>query len=100
VDLPDAPTRRDIALIHLQKRNLKPENFDLDAVAAASEGFSGSEIEQAIVSACYTAYAQERELAQEDLLEEIRQTRPLSVVMAEQVKALREWASQRTVPSD
>lgn len=100
VDLPDAATRRDIAAIHLSKRNLGATKFDLDAVAAASEGFSGSEIEQAIVSACYTAHAQEREVTEADVIEEMRETRPLSVVMAEQVTALREWASERTVPCD
>jgi hypothetical protein len=48
----------------------------------------------------YTAHAQERGLAQADLLNEIQQTRPLSVVMAEQVAAIREWAASRTVPCD
>jgi SpoVK/Ycf46/Vps4 family AAA+-type ATPase len=100
VDLPSLANRRAIIGIHLQKRRLKPEAFDLGALAAASEGFSGSELEQAVVSAMYTARAQEREVTQADLLAEIRQTRPLSVVMAEQVTALREWANGRTVPCD
>jgi hypothetical protein len=74
--------------------------FDLSALAAASEGFSGSEIEQAVVSAMYAARAVGRELTQEDVLGEIRATRPLSVIMAEQVQSLRAWAHERTVPSD
>jgi len=69
-------------------------------LTAATHGFSGSEIEQAIVSAMYTAHAHERGLAQMDLLAEIQQTRPLSVVMAENVNQLREWAAGRTVPCD
>jgi SpoVK/Ycf46/Vps4 family AAA+-type ATPase len=100
VDLPSSQNRRDILLIHLQKRAHDPAQFDLDAIVAATEGFSGSEIEQAIVSAMYTAHARKRALTQEDLMEEIRQTRPLSVVMAEKVQALREWAAARTVPCD
>jgi hypothetical protein len=100
VDLPAAPNRRDILGIHLRKRCLPERQFDLDALTAATDGFSGSEIEQAIVSAMYTAHAQGRTVSQEDLLGEIRQTRPLSVVMAEQVAAIRDWAAGRTVPCD
>ncbi len=100
VDLPAPGTRRDVLAIHLSKRCLKPAQFDLDALAEATSGFSGSEIEQAIVSAMYTAHAQGRSLTQADLLAEIQQTKPLSVVMAEKVAEIREWAAGRTVPCD
>jgi SpoVK/Ycf46/Vps4 family AAA+-type ATPase len=100
VDLPAEKNRRDILAIHLRKRCLDPAGFDLGPLAAATNGFSGSEIEQAIVSAMYTAHAQGRTIAQADLLAEIKQTRPLSVVMAEKVKQIRAWADGRTVPSD
>jgi SpoVK/Ycf46/Vps4 family AAA+-type ATPase len=100
VDLPGPENRRDIFGIHLRKRLLDPADFQLEQLVAAAEGFSGSEIEQAIVSAMYTAHAQQHTLTQEDLLTEIRQTRPLSVVMAEKVEATREWAANRTVPCD
>ena len=100
VDLPSAQNRRDILAIHLRKRSLNPAGFDLDALTTATEGFSGSEIEQAIVSSMYTAHAQGRTLAQEDLLAEIKQTRPLSVLLAEKVDEIREWAANRTVPCD
>jgi len=100
VDLPSLANRRDIAAIHLGKRSLDPGQFDLDKLAAATEGFSGSEIEQAIVSAMYSARAQGREMGEDDLLEEIRQTKPLSVVMSEKVEELREWATDRTVSCD
>jgi SpoVK/Ycf46/Vps4 family AAA+-type ATPase len=100
VDLPSVANRREIASIHLGKRALDPANFDLDKLAAATEGFSGSEIEQAIVSAMYSARAQGREMGEDDLLEEVRQTKPLSVVMAERVEELREWAADRTVSCD
>jgi hypothetical protein len=100
VDLPGEANRSDIFCIHLCKRNLDPTNFDLPALILASDGFSGSEIEQAIVSAMYTAHAQGREVGQDDLLAEIKQTRPLSVVMSEKVEEIRQWASTRTVPCD
>jgi SpoVK/Ycf46/Vps4 family AAA+-type ATPase len=100
VDLPASANRRDILLIHLRKRCLPVERFEPDALAAATEGFSGSEIEQAIVSAMYTAHAQSRDVSQADLLAEIKQTRPLSVVMDEKVSEIRSWAAGRTVPSD
>jgi hypothetical protein len=100
VDLPSALHRQEILRIHLRKRNLDPAEFDMESLAAATQGFSGSEIEQAIVSATYTARAHSRNVAQEDLLAEIKQTRPLSVIMSEKVEALREWASSRTVRCD
>jgi hypothetical protein len=100
VDLPSPPNRDEILRIHLVKRRLSPAQFDMKALVAATNGFSGSEIEQAIVSATYTARAEGRDVAQEDLITEIKQTRPLSVVMAENVEALREWASTRTVGCD
>jgi hypothetical protein len=100
VDMPSAQNRRDILGIHLRKRCLDPAAFNLEVLIEAAAGFSGSEIEQAIVSAMYTAHAQGRQLLQADLLAEIRQTRPLSVLMAEKVQELREWAADRTVPCD
>ncbi|HEY3760316.1 MAG TPA: AAA family ATPase [Verrucomicrobiae bacterium] len=100
VDLPSAENRRDIFKIHLLKRSLKPEDFDLNVLVDAANGFSGSEIEQAIVSAMYSARARQHNLTQQDLLTEIKQTRPLSVVMAEKVQETRDWASSRTVPCD
>ncbi len=100
VDLPSDPHRREILLIHLRKRHLDPATFDMDALVAVTKGFSGAEIEQAIVSAMYTAHAQGRDVTQADVITEIQQTRPLSVVMSEKVEALRDWASERTVRCD
>jgi SpoVK/Ycf46/Vps4 family AAA+-type ATPase len=97
VDLPDAATRAEIFRIHLAKRELKPAGFDLAVLAAASDGFSGAEIEQAIVSALYAANAENGAIAQDHVERALRGTRPLSVLMAEQVGALRDWARERTV---
>ena len=98
--MPSPQNRRDILQIHLRKRSLDPAQFELDALVQATNGFSGSEIEQAIVSAMYTAHAQGHSLTQADLMAEIQQTRPLSVVMREKVQDTREWALERTVPCD
>ncbi|MBB1062029.1 AAA family ATPase [Marilutibacter spongiae] len=100
VDLPDVDSRRQLFALHLKKRTLDPSRFDLDALAAASEGFSGAEIEQAIVSALYATHATGAALNDFSLRAEIKQARPLSVLMAEQVDALRDWARGRTVPAD
>jgi hypothetical protein len=100
VDLPNAPARVEIFRLHLQKRGIDAAPFDLAALAAAADGFSGAEIEQAVVSALYAAHAGNQPLRQQTLLDELAQTRPLSVLMAEQVSALRQWALSRTVPAD
>jgi AAA+ superfamily predicted ATPase len=97
VDLPDADARRAITEIHLRRRGHEPAQHDVDAIVIATDGFSGAEIEQAIVSALYTAFADHGALTTEILISEIRATRPLSVVMAERVHAIRSWAEGRTV---
>lgn len=99
VDLPDAQTRREIFAIHLRKRDQDPTRFDLDALAAASASFSGAEIEQAVVAGLYLARERQQPLATSHLLAELRQTRPLAVVMRESVEALRQWAAERTIPA-
>lgn len=100
VDLPDAATRAEIFRIHLHKRELGKLGADPVALAEAAQGFSGAEIEQAIVASLYTAAGAQRGLQQQDILDEIRRTRPLSVLMAEQVEDLRQWARERTVSAD
>ena len=100
VDLPDTGVRASILSIHLVNRNQPLANFDVPGLADAMRGFSGAEIEQAIVSALYAAHAKGQPLATEHILEEISLTRPLSVVMQEKIALMRDWAAGRTVPCD
>lgn len=100
VDFPHAAARAQIAAIHLKKRGYDPGAFEVDAIARLAEGYSGAEIEQAIVSASFEARAREAALATGDILAEIERTRPLSVVMAERIGALRSWAAERAVFAD
>ncbi len=97
VDLPNGGVRADIFAIHLQKRQLPTAQFDLTQLAQAADGFSGAEIEQAIVAAIYSAAAQKSELTTQHILDEIVNTSPLSVVMGEKVAQLRAWADGRAV---
>lgn len=97
VDLPNHSVREDILTIHLEKRELHPTGFDINLLADKSEGFSGAEIEQVVVSALYRAHATSHPVTTEILLTEIANTRPLSVVMHESIEALRDWAQDRTV---
>ena len=100
VDLPEEAARREAFAIHLRRREHAPEGFELDRLAAASAGFSGAEIEQAIVSALYDAHADGARLSTERLLAALSRTRPISVVMAEKVQWLRDWARERCVPAE
>ena len=95
VDLPNYHERRHIFSIHLQKRGWKPEKYDVGRLANSTEGYSGAEIEQIVVSAMIDAYGQGRVLAQEDLEKSREQSVPLSVTMEERVFELREWANTR-----
>lgn len=100
VDLPDAEVRRQIFEIHLAKRRHDPKQFDLDLLARVSEGFSGAEIEQAVVAALHSAYANNEQLTTGHISEAVKTSPPLSVTMAERIAALREWAKGRCVPAD
>jgi SpoVK/Ycf46/Vps4 family AAA+-type ATPase len=100
VDLPDIETRKEIFSIHLKKRELDPNKFDLQNAAELSDGFSGAEIEQVIVSGLYSSIGGSGNLDTELLSDEIKKTKPLSVIMSEKIQNMREWANERTVPAN
>ncbi len=100
VDLPKKTTRSKIFAIHLRKRKRDPGKFDLPALADASGGFSGAEIEQAVISALHDAFADDAKLTTERIVATLRESPPLSVTMAGKVQALRQWAKGRCVPAD
>jgi hypothetical protein len=97
VDLPDAAERKQIFSIQLTKRKRNPTDYDLDQVAAAAKGFSGAEIESAVQTALYAAFARKQELGNEDLLTALSSTVPLSITRAEEIAELRAWAKERAV---
>lgn len=100
VDLPATAVRRDIFALHLSLRELRTSGFDLDAMAAATDGFSGAEIEQLVVAGLYRAHAAQAPLDTATILAEAAATRPLSVTMSERIAALRSWAAERAVLCD
>ena len=100
VDLPREDTRAQIFAIHIRKRKRDPDQFDLAALAAAAQGFSGAEIEQAVISALHEAFAQNTDLNTEHILRAVKNSPPLSVTMAEKVATLRHWAKGRCVLAD
>ena len=95
VDLPNFDERRNILDIHLKKRGWKTDQLDLDDLARRSEGFSGSELEQIVVSALIEAFGDRRVLSQGDLERAWRATVPLSITMEDKIFALRNWAQDR-----
>jgi SpoVK/Ycf46/Vps4 family AAA+-type ATPase len=99
VDLPDTQTRAEIFNIHLRKRQIDPTDFDTTELAGATEGFTGAEIEEAIVSARYLASSSDNQVGQAEVLSAIHRTYPMSVMRAESITQLRNWARNRTVPA-
>ncbi len=95
IDLPSTDEREEIFRIHLEKRGRDPENFNLRELAVEAAGFSGSEIEQVVISGLYDAFDEGRELRQDDLMACIKATVPLSSTRKEDIDALREWAHMR-----
>ncbi|HEU5258112.1 MAG TPA: AAA family ATPase [Vicinamibacterales bacterium] len=99
VDLPDGPSREEIFRIHLALRRQDPSTFNLGALVAASDGFSGAEIEQAITAGLYRALHDKQPMTDASLCEELHGTQPLSVARREDVERLRETARGRFVPA-
>src|SRR5437868_12078870 len=102
VDLPSIPERKEIVRIHLRKRGRNPENFDLDRLAEKSEGMTGAEIEQAVVSALFDEYdraGRSGVLTTEGVLHSLQETVPLSRTMKEKIAALRTWCKTRARPA-
>ena len=95
VDLPNTAERQRIFQIHLGKRGRDPAGFDLEQIAQAAEGFSGAEIEEAVISSLYDVFYLQKDLETTDVLKCIRETVPLSRTMSEEISALRSWAEGR-----
>ena len=81
----------------MQKRHQDAERFDLPTLAEHSDGFTGAEIEQAVVAGLYSASAAGTVLDQTMLEAELAATVPLSVTMAEPLARLRHWCQSRAV---
>ncbi|MFQ5611204.1 MAG: AAA family ATPase [Anaerolineae bacterium] len=99
VDLPNPQERREIFAIHLARRGRDPLNYDLNQLAVLTEGFSGAEIEQVIISGLYDAFEAERDLEDGDMMRDIEATIPLSQTMEQRITALRNWARHHARPA-
>jgi SpoVK/Ycf46/Vps4 family AAA+-type ATPase len=100
VDLPNPDAREQILAIHLKKRAREPAQFDLKALAAASDGYSGAEIEQAILAGLHNAFTAGAQLTTQHVLDALAVSPPISVTMAERIAALRNWAKGRCMTAD
>ena len=99
VDLPELHAREQILRIHLAQRGRQMPKDVVGELAQKCEYFSGSELEQVVLSGLYMAFEAGRELAAEDLGYAARDMIPLYRTYEEQIKALREWAMQRARPA-
>jgi len=95
VDLPGAEERRDIFAIHLAKRRQNPEDYDLDMLADKSVGYSGSEIEQIVKDAMYSAFESKgKKLTNQMLMMEVQRCIPLSESMKDMIDRVKDLASK------
>ncbi|MFT6388031.1 MAG: SpoVK/Ycf46/Vps4 family AAA+-type ATPase [Cellvibrionaceae bacterium] len=100
IDLPNQQDRESIVAIHLDKREVKIDKQSMQQIAELSEGFTGAEIEQAIVSALYSAQASQEKIAAVHIITAVTSTVPISVTRAEDITALRLWAKERAVAAN
>ena len=96
VDLPDLQERKEIWEIHIEQRNLNVFDFDILSLSKESEGFTGAEIEAAIISSMYEGFSDnQRPINTVDIIRELKESIPISVTMKEEINELRNWASKR-----
>lgn len=99
LDLPNKEERIQIMRIHIWLNESDPEQFNLSYLAAATKGWSGAEIEQAVKSARIDAYQESREFNERDIVNNISNMVPLSQTMGEQIDQIRDWSYKRAVPA-
>jgi ATP-dependent 26S proteasome regulatory subunit len=99
VDLPSAAERAEILAIHLRKRGRDPLQFPLEDLAEHAGRLTGAELEQAVTSALYSAFAARREMTPADVANAINETVPLYDTYEERIKELRDWSRGRTRPA-
>ncbi|MBF0502953.1 MAG: AAA family ATPase [Candidatus Riflebacteria bacterium] len=97
IDLPNDGEREDIFRVHLKRRGNDPALFDITMLSVATEFWNGAEIEHVVESAMVEAFNRGTPMSQDDLYNIIRATVPLSRTMAEQIKFIKGWASERAI---
>ena len=97
--LPASADRQNIFDIHLRRLDRDPQSFQLDALAKATKGYSGAEIEQVLLDGLFRAFHEDRELNTDDIIDSIRETVPLAQTRAREITALAEWAQQNARPA-
>ena len=92
LDLPNSEERLSILDLHLKKR--RPNySFPLSTIIDRTHGFSGAELEQAVIEGMHISFSENRELMEKDLIMAVSELVPLSRTAKEQIDLLKEWAS-------
>lgn len=99
VDLPSFKERAEIFTIHLRHIPRDPAQYDVQAMAGASEEFSGREIEQVLSAALRTAYKQGREMTTQDVLNVLERTKPQAVKRESEIRAMQDWSAKNADPA-
>ena len=92
LDLPKSEERLSILDLHLKKR--RPNySFPLSTIIDRTDGFSGAELEQAVIEGMHMSFSENRELMEKDLIKAVSELVPLSRTAKEQIDLLKEWSS-------
>jgi AAA+ superfamily predicted ATPase len=95
IDLPNAMERHEILSIHLKNYGRDPSSFDIEELVKRTERYSGSELEQIVVSGLFYAFYLKKDLDNTDLIRACKESFPLFDMYESEIKSLQEWASKR-----
>lgn len=99
IDLPHAVEREQIANVVLKRVKRDPKKFDVAKIAAATDTFTGAEIEACVTEALFSAFDLDREVKTEDVVAAAQNMIPISKMMAEKIEAIRKWGEGRARPA-
>jgi SpoVK/Ycf46/Vps4 family AAA+-type ATPase len=99
LDLPNDDERKEIFSIHIKKNGGDPSPYDMGFLSAATKGWNGSEIEQAVIASRVDAFFEKRPFTFDDVIRNISKIVPLSKTMEAQIKQIKGWAFDRAIPA-
>ncbi len=99
IQLPHEVERKEIFNIHLKKRKLDPEKFNLKTLVEKSVDYSGAEIEKAVKKSVWRAVARDRVVDTDLVVELLAETKPIAKVKPESIKRIQQMMKFATPAS-
>lgn len=104
IDLPTPVEREQIVRIHLTRRKrdvakVVPNKTAMDTIVGMTDGFTGADIEAAVILAMKLAFRNSEDINMTNLGEAVSQVVPLSKTEPSRLEKIREWCKRHAKPA-